>query len=201
MPPRTKSPAKTPPSTTKRMTRGSATPEVKASIAKTEAKRKEPPKKKKTKITKKMVMKYSLVVIVAGMLGPCLNHAMDIDHLSSRVADLGFPFDAFRWAPLLLASVVAATETAGTLLIISNKTLRGYEGRRIGAAILIPKMLVAVYGHAFVDGFDEKFGSSYASAYTPPGLSYNWAIGASWDCGFWGAGYYLIAYILLAVLK
>ena len=70
---------------------------------------------------------------------------------------------------------------------------------RLGASVLLPKMIVAVYGHAFVDGFDEKFAASYASAYTPPGLSYNWSLGASWDCGFFGAGYYLIVYTLLAL--
>ena len=59
-------------------------------------------------------------------------------------------------------------------------------------------MLVAVYGHALIEGFDAKFAPSYANAFTPPGLSYNWSIGAGWECGFFGAGYYLIVYSLLA---
>ena len=71
---------------------------------------------------------------------------------------------------------------------------------RIGAALLLPKMAVACYGHAFVDGFDAKFANAYANAWTPPGCSYNWALGASWDCGFFGAGYYLIVYLAILAM-
>lgn len=115
---------------------------------------------------------------------------MDPSHLASRVADLGWPFSLH---PTPWAYVVCTAETAGSLLIVSNKM------PRFGALVLLPKMLVAVYGHAFVAGFDEKFAVSYANAYTPPGLSYNWSLGASWECGFFGAGWYLIVYALLAL--
>ena len=131
-----------------------------------------------------------LRLVAACMLGPCLHHIFDLSHLSTRVADLGWPFAPFATA---WATVVCATETAGTLMIITNWM------PRIGAAILLPKMIVAVYGHAFVEGFDAKFASSYATAYTPPGLSYNWSVGATWECGFFGAGYYLIVYALLII--
>jgi hypothetical protein len=62
-------------------------------------------------------------------------------------------------------------------------------------------MAVAVYGHAFVPGFDDKFAEAYSKAYTPPGLSFNWSVGSSWDCGFLGAGYFLIAYVGLALVQ
>ena len=140
------------------------------------------------------VLRLCCVVIAACMVGPCIHHVSDLPHLASRVADLGFPFSL---APLAWAAAVSGTETLGTALcVFGYGSLYG----RLGAALLIPKMAVAVYGHAFVEGFDAKFNASYAKAYTPPGLSYNWALGASWDCGFWGAGYYLVAYILLLLL-
>ena len=125
------------------------------------------------------------------MLGPCLHHIADLPHLAARVADLGPPFDAM---PLMWAALVCATESIGTLLIVLG------IAPRFGAAVLLPKMLVATYGHAFVDGFDEKFAVSYANALTPPGMSFNWSIGAGWECGFFGAGYYLISYAVLALL-
>lgn len=128
--------------------------------------------------------------VAACMLGPCLHHALDLTHLTSRVTDLGPPFDAL---PTAWALLVCLTETIGTLLIVIGLA------PRFGAALLLPKMAVATYGHALVQGFDEKFAASYAHAYTPPGFSYNWAIGASWDCGIFGAGFYLLAYIILVV--
>lgn len=93
--------------------------------------------------------------------------------------------------------MVSITETVGTLLIVFGY---GTKAARFGALLLLPKMSVAVYGHAFVDGFDDKFGDAYKSAMTPTGLSYNWAVGASWECGYFGAGFFEIAYLLLAVL-
>ena len=51
-----------------------------------------------------------------------------------------------------------------------------------------------------VEGFDAKFAASYANAFTPPGLSYNWSLGASWECGFFGAGYFLLAYASILLL-
>ena len=139
-------------------------------------------------------LRLCCVAIAACMAGPCLHHVLDLPHLSSRVADLGFPFSL---APLMWAAAVSATETLGTALCVFGRSSKLV---RLGAALLIPKMAVAVYGHAFVAGFDAKFAASYANAYTPPGSSYNWALGASWDCGFWGAGYYLVAYMLLLLL-
>ena len=125
------------------------------------------------------------------MLGPCAHHIYDLPQLARRVADLGEPFDVL---PRTWAALVCLTETVGTLLIVTGKL------PRVGAAVLVPKMAVATYGHAFIDGFDAKFDESYASAYTPPGLSYNWSVGSSWDCGFFGAGYFLIAYLALLAL-
>lgn len=72
--------------------------------------------------------------------------------------------------------------------------------RPTGALLLLPKMAVATWGHAFVEGFDAKFAASYANAFTPPGLSYNWSLGASWECGFFGAGYFLLAYASILLL-
>ena len=133
------------------------------------------------------------VAVAACMLGPCMHHVSDLSSLASRVADLGYPFNL---APTPWATVVAATETIGTVLCV----FCGPRIGRFGAALLVPKMAVAVYGHAFVDGFDRAFDADYAGAYTPANLSYNWAVGASWECGFWGAGYYLVAYLALLLL-
>ena len=133
-----------------------------------------------------------LRLVAACMIGPCIAHALDFPKLVARVADLGQPFEM---APQLFAAAVALTETVGTLLI-----LRGGLAARAGALLLLPKMLVACYGHAFVDGFDAKFAHSYAHAYVPPGLSYNFAIGARWDCGIFGAAYYALSYVGLAML-
>ena len=189
MPPaRTKSPAKAAP-TPKRVTRGAATPKDKAAMAAVEDDRKNEHIKAKAKFSPLGVL---LRIVAACMLGPCVNHAMDLGSLEARVADLGFPFTLY---PKVWAVMVLATETVGTLLIVSNKK------PKLGATILLPKMLVAVYGHAMVDGFDTKFASGYASAYTPPGLSYGWSVGASWECGILGAGYFLITYGLLAMGK
>ena len=68
---------------------------------------------------------FTLVVVAACMLGPCLDHVLDLPHLSGRVAALGSPFDLL---PTTMAASVALTETAGTLLIIS------LYAPRIGAA-------------------------------------------------------------------
>eukprot|EP00392_Amoebophrya_sp_AT5.2_P014179 g14321.t1 len=74
---------------------------------------------------------------------------------------------------------------------------------RLGAVLLLPKMLVAVYGHGFVSNFDAGFNSKnhayYENAVFPfGGDGQNWALGSSWQCGFFGAGWYLVAYALLA---
>ena len=132
-----------------------------------------------------------LTLFCAAMLGPCLHHMLDLEALSARVSDLGPPFDE---NPKPWAVAVCAAETVGTLLIVLR------VAPRIGALILLPKMVVAVYGHALVEGFDAKFADAYANAFTPAGLSYNWSLGASWECGFFGAGYYLLAYLLLILL-
>eukprot|EP00310_Coccolithus_braarudii_P014628 CAMPEP_0183341124 /NCGR_PEP_ID=MMETSP0164_2-20130417/7431_1 /TAXON_ID=221442 /ORGANISM="Coccolithus pelagicus ssp braarudi, Strain PLY182g" /LENGTH=324 /DNA_ID=CAMNT_0025511359 /DNA_START=8 /DNA_END=982 /DNA_ORIENTATION=- len=132
-----------------------------------------------------------LACFSAAMLGPCVHHAIDLDNLSARVSDLGPPFDA---NPKPWAAMVCAVETVGTLLIVLR------IAPRLGAMILLPKMAVATYGHALVEGFDAKFASAYANAYTPTGLSYNWSLGASWECGFFGAGYYLLVYLLITLL-
>jgi len=124
------------------------------------------------------------------MLGPCVSHSVHLDELAMRVADLGAPFDA---APLLSAIAVCLAETLGTLAILLRLA------PRLGAAALLPKMAVAVYGHAFVGGFDDKFARAYANAWHVPGTSYNWSIGSSWDCGFFGAGYFLLAYVAIAL--
>lgn len=137
------------------------------------------------------ILHLALVGIAACMLGPCLHHALDLTQLSMRVADLGWPFALH---PRAWAVLVCATETMGSLLIVSNIL------PRLGATVLLPKMVVAVYGHAFVEGFDAKFAPSYQSALTPPGLSYNWSIGARWECGIFGAGWFLLAYALLIML-
>ena len=115
--------------------------------------------------------------IAACMLGPCVHHVYDMKQLAARVSDLGAPFDA---APSLFAALVCLTESIGTLLILSA------QAPRLGAAVLLPKMAVATYGHAFIDDFDDKFTAAYAHAWTPPGCSYNWSVGSSWDCGFFG---------------
>ena len=59
--------------------------------------------------------------------------------------------------------MVCATETVGTLLIATMKF------PKLGAAVLLPKMIVAVYGHAFIEDFDAKFVSSCATASLKPG--------------------------------
>lgn len=198
MPPAKSTRSKSPAPTPTRVTRRSATPADKQKLAKDEDNRKKEftaakeDKKKPKAFTPFRILRLALVGIAACMLGPCISHAMDIGHLSNRVSDLGWPFTL---QPTLWAALVCATETAGTLLIVTNIL------PRLGACILLPKMLVAVYGHALVPGFDAMFAKSYASAFTPPGLSYNWSVGASWDCGIFGAGYYLVAYVLLALLK
>jgi len=132
-----------------------------------------------------------LTCVAAAMLGPCLHHLLDLAHLAQRVADLGPPFDAM---PMPWAVAVCATETLGSLLIVLRLAPRA------GALLLLPKMAVATWGHAFVEGFDAKFAASYANAFTPPGLSYNWSLGASWECGFFGAGYFLLAYASILLL-
>ena len=132
--------------------------------------------------------------IAACMAGPCFHHIIDAPQLSARVADLGAPFDLY---PAFWALMVSITETVGTLLVVFGY---GTKAARFGALLLLPKMTVACYGHAFVDGFDAKFGESYKNAMTPSGLSYNWAVGAGWECGIFGAGFFAIAYALLAVL-
>lgn len=131
-----------------------------------------------------------LACFSAAMIGPCIHHAMDLEQLSARVSDLGPPFAA---NPTPWAMAVCAVEIVGTALIVLR------VAPRLGALILLPKMVVA-YGHAVIDGFDAKFAAPYANAYTPAGLSYNWALGASWECGFFGAGYYLLAYLLILLL-
>ena len=141
-----------------------------------------------------------LQLIAACMLGPCVDHVLDIDHLSSRVADLGPPFSL---APTLFALAVVVTETAGTLLVVCGRAVSHPTfgtAMRFGALLLLPKMLVACYGHAFVGGFDDKFAESYADAYVPPGLSYNFAIGARWDCGIFGAAWFALTYIILVLM-
>jgi len=135
-------------------------------------------------------VRLCLTGIAACMMGPCIHHTMGMNHLAARVADLGTPFDS---APMVWALLVCLTETVGTLLIVLR------IAPRTGAVILIPKMAVATYGHAFVPGFDAKFQESYAGAWTPAGLSYNWAVGASWECGVLGAGYFLVAYSMIAL--
>ena len=70
---------------------------------------------------------------------------------------------------------------------------------RLGALMLLPKMLVAVYGHAAVKDFDAGFENGkdrkyYSNAIFPFGKGQNWAIGSSWQCGFLGAGWYMLVY-------
>eukprot|EP00747_Dinoflagellata_sp_TGD_P168477 gnl/TRDRNA2_/TRDRNA2_194934_c0_seq1.p1 gnl/TRDRNA2_/TRDRNA2_194934_c0~~gnl/TRDRNA2_/TRDRNA2_194934_c0_seq1.p1 ORF type:complete len:157 (+),score=21.48 gnl/TRDRNA2_/TRDRNA2_194934_c0_seq1:55-525(+) len=132
---------------------------------------------------------------VAGcMLFPCFHHCIDFPYLTDRVASLGRPFATF---PKLWAAMVLATETLGSLVIVLDSGIFC----RLGAALLMPKMLVATYGHALVNNFDDGFNNSerpyYKNAFLPGG-SQNFAIGASWQCGFFGAAWYLIAYAALA---
>merc|ERR1719408_807030 len=128
------------------------------------------------------------------MIFPCIHHAIDFPYLASRVSALGFPFSTF---PKLWAGIVLVSETLGSLAIILDSGM----ACRIGAAILMPKMLVATYGHALVDKFDDGFNNPerpyYKNAILPFG-SQNFALGASWQCGFFGAAWYLIAYSVLA---
>mmetsp|Transcript_104917 Transcript_104917/g.182379 ORF Transcript_104917/g.182379 Transcript_104917/m.182379 type:complete len:119 (-) Transcript_104917:44-400(-) len=110
---------------------------------------------------------------------------------------LGWPFTV---VPKLGAAAVLATETLGSLAIVFSSGLVC----RLGAALLLPKMLVATYGHAMVDKFDDGFKDPESSFYKHhknailPGGSVNFEIGSSWQCGFFGAAWYLIAYAALA---
>merc|ERR1711924_572246 len=49
----------------------------------------------------------------------------------------------------------------------------------------------------FDDGFNKADRPYYKNALLPTGTQ-NFAIGASWQCGFFGAAWYLIAYSILA---
>eukprot|EP00928_Gymnodinium_smaydae_P054833 TRINITY_DN38536_c0_g1_i1.p1 TRINITY_DN38536_c0_g1~~TRINITY_DN38536_c0_g1_i1.p1 ORF type:complete len:176 (-),score=22.34 TRINITY_DN38536_c0_g1_i1:223-693(-) len=137
---------------------------------------------------------FGLRGIGSCMLFPCLHHCLDFQYLTSRVAALGAPFTV---CPKLWAFLVLSTETAGTLAVLCGNEVVC----RLGAALLLPKMLVATYGHAVVDKFDDGFNNPdrpyYKNAFLPGGTQ-NFAIGASWQCGFFGAAWYLIAYGALA---
>eukprot|EP00746_Dinoflagellata_sp_MGD_P087925 gnl/MRDRNA2_/MRDRNA2_348419_c0_seq1.p1 gnl/MRDRNA2_/MRDRNA2_348419_c0~~gnl/MRDRNA2_/MRDRNA2_348419_c0_seq1.p1 ORF type:complete len:112 (-),score=17.59 gnl/MRDRNA2_/MRDRNA2_348419_c0_seq1:130-432(-) len=93
--------------------------------------------------------------------------------------------------------MVLVTETLGSLAIV----LDSGDFCRLGAALLMPKMLVATYGHAAVSKFDDGFNNPdhpyYKNAIMPGGTQ-NFAIGASWQCGFFGAAWYLMVYTALA---
>merc|ERR1712190_25083 len=92
---------------------------------------------------------------------------------------------------------VLATETIGSLAIVLDSGILC----RIGAALLMPKMLVATYGHAIVNNFDDGFNNPEHPYYKNAillGGTQNFAVGASWQCGFFGAAWYLMVYMALA---
>merc|ERR1719329_603143 len=75
---------------------------------------------------------------------------------------------------------------------------RSWGWFHVGAFLLFGKMAAAVYGHWRVQDFDEGFDNKerpyFTKAWFPRGCGQNWALGCTWQCGFAGAGYYLLAY-------
>lgn len=145
-----------------------------------------------------MLVKRSVHLALRGttgcMLFPCLHHSMDFQYLADRVAALKtWPFATY---PRIWAGIVLAVETCGSLAIVLGDDILC----KLGALVLIPKMVVAVYGHAAVDTFDDGFNNKdhpyYKNAILPYG-SQNWALGSSWQCGFFGAAWYLVGYCAL----